>query len=40
VHEFADLCNIVELTAFHAATTVVFQLWVYRYLKREFKRDD
>lgn len=40
VHEFADLCNDIELIAFHAAATVVFLLWVYRYLKREFKRDD
>jgi hypothetical protein len=40
VHEFADLCNALQLAAFHAVTTIVFLLWLYRFLKREFKRDD
>jgi hypothetical protein len=40
VHVHADLFTAIEIYAVKVASTTVFLLFLFRYVKREFKRDD
>jgi len=35
-----DLFTLLEIYAVKSASTAIFLLWIWRALKREFKRDD
>jgi hypothetical protein len=38
VHAYADLFTAIEVYAVKAASTTIFVLWLFRHVKREFKR--
>lgn len=40
MHVHADLFTTIEIYAVKIASTAVFLLWLVRYIKKEFKRDE
>jgi hypothetical protein len=40
VHVYADLFTTIEIYAVKIASTTIFLLWLFRHVKKEFKRDE